>query len=161
MRCVGLCPESTRSFVVSMKSTSYMNAETTNDYLLLFRGSATYRDLSPTDLQNALGSANAWFDRLGNEGTLKAAQPLAPKGKIVSGRYGTFVSDGPFAESKEAVGGYFIVQAGSLEQAVEIAKGCPMLEYGAVVEVRPIAEKCPCAAEGDRHEENSAIVAVA
>jgi hypothetical protein len=49
------------------------------------------------------------------------------------------VTDGPFAESKEAIGGFFIIQADSFEQAVEITKGCPCLEYGQTIEVRAIA----------------------
>ena len=57
-------------------------------------------------------------------------------GKIVARR--NVVTDGPFAESKEAIAGFFIIRADSLEQAVEVAKGCPGLEYGQTVEVRPI-----------------------
>jgi len=48
-----------------------------------------------------------------------------------------------FAESKEAIGGYFLLQVDDLEEAVEIAKRCPALEYGLEVEVRPLAEVCP------------------
>jgi hypothetical protein len=57
------------------------------------------------------------------------------------------VADGPFAESKEAIGGYFLLQVKSLDEAVAIAKDCPGLAYGAVVEVRPVAEECPVAEE--------------
>ena len=57
-------------------------------------------------------------------------------GKIVT--RSNVVTDGPFAESKEAIAGFFIIRADSLEQAVEVAKGCPGLEYGQTVEVRPI-----------------------
>ena len=57
-------------------------------------------------------------------------------GKIVARR--NVVTDGPFAESKEAIAGFFIIRADSLEEAVEVAKGCPGLEYGQTVEVRPI-----------------------
>ena len=64
-------------------------------------------------------------------------------GKIVSGKNGRIVADGPFAESKEAIGGYFLLQVDDLDEAVEIAKDCPVLEYGSTVEVRPIAEECP------------------
>ena len=53
------------------------------------------------------------------------------------------MADGPFAESKEAVGGYFLLQVEDLDEAVEIAKGCPLLEYGTTVEVRPVAAECP------------------
>ena len=60
-------------------------------------------------------------------------------GKILAGRKA--VTDGPFAESKEAIAGFFIIQADNLEQAVEIAKGCPGLEFGQTVEVRAIASE--------------------
>ena len=53
------------------------------------------------------------------------------------------MADGPFAESKEAIGGYFLLQADDLDEAVAVAKQCPALEYGSTVEVRPVAEECP------------------
>jgi hypothetical protein len=64
---------------------------------------------------------------------------LEHNGKIVAGR--NAVTDGPFAESKEAIAGFFIIQADSLEEAVEIAKNCPGLDYGQTVEVRAIASE--------------------
>jgi hypothetical protein len=122
-----------------------MNTQTQNDYLLLFRGDAWHTRLSPEELQNAMNLFKAWFDQLSGQGRLKGGQPLAPEGKIVSGKRGSVVADGPFAESKEAIGGYFILSAKSLDEAVAIARGCPGLEYGTQVEVRPIAEECPLA----------------
>ncbi|MEO8353949.1 MAG: YciI family protein, partial [Chthoniobacteraceae bacterium] len=62
------------------------------------------------------------------------------EGKVVTGK---MVADGPFVESKEAVGGYFLIRAGSFDEAVALARECPILEYGAAVEVRPIAAVCP------------------
>ena len=56
---------------------------------------------------------------------------------------GYLVADGPFAESTEAIGGYFLLKVDNLEEAVEIAKRCPALEYGLDVEVRPLSEQCP------------------
>jgi hypothetical protein len=53
------------------------------------------------------------------------------------------MADGPFAESKEAIGGYFLLQVSDLEEAVEIAKECPALEHGVDVEVRQIVQECP------------------
>jgi hypothetical protein len=114
-----------------------------SEYLLLFRGTEWDKGLSPEELQNVMGQFMGWFDRLTQEGVLKAGQPLAREGKIVSGKGGRSVADGPFAESKEAIGGYFLLHAASLEQAVEIAKECPVLKYGSSVEVRPVAEQCP------------------
>jgi hypothetical protein len=114
-----------------------------SEYLLLFRGTEWDKGLSPEELQKVMGQFMGWFDRLTQEGVLKAGQPLAREGKIVSGKSGRTVADGPFAESKEAIGGYFLLHAASLDQAVEIAKECPILKYGSSVEVRPVAEECP------------------
>ena len=66
---------------------------------------------------------------------MKSGHQLAPEGKILSGRKG--VTDAPLAESKEAIAGYWFIYADSLEEAVEIAKGNPGLEYGQTIEVRP------------------------
>lgn len=119
-----------------------MNTQTPNEYLLLFRGTAWYDRLSPEELQTAMGHVKAWFDRLTAEGKLKAAQPLVREGAIVS-KNGRVVADGPFAESKEAIGGYCLLQVNSLDEAIAIAKTTPGLEYGAQVEVRPVAGECP------------------
>ena len=67
---------------------------------------------------------------------------MQEEGKLVSGKSGRIVVDGPFAESKEAIGGYFYLQVGDIDEAVEIAKQCPGLEYGCRVEVRPVADMC-------------------
>ncbi len=122
-----------------------MNAEKQNEYLLLFRGNEWYNNLSPEELQKAMSQFKAWFDRLTEQGKLKGAQPLVREGKIVSGKNGRVVADGPFAESKEAIGGYFLLAVNSLDEAVAIAKTCPSLEYGTQVEVRPVADECPMA----------------
>jgi hypothetical protein len=120
-----------------------MSTQTPNEYLLLFRGTEWHKGLSPEELQKAMTEFKGWFDRLTEEGKLKGANPLMREGKLVSGKQGRVVADGPFAESKEAIGGYFLLQAQSLEEAVAIARACPTLEFGTVVEVRPVAEMCP------------------
>jgi hypothetical protein len=78
----------------------------------------------------------AWFERLNGARQFKGGEPLAHKGKTISRK--NAVTDGPFAESKEAIAGFFIIQADGLEQAVEIAKDCPGLEFGQTVEVRAL-----------------------
>src|SRR5436309_11748925 len=120
-----------------------MNEQKQNEYLLLFRGSQWDKGLSPEQLQRAMDQFMAWFERLKQQGKVKVGQPLERTGKIVSGKNGRTVADGPFAESKEAIGGYFLLQVDSLEEAVAIAQQCPILEYGSTVEVRPVAEECP------------------
>ncbi|PYK15645.1 MAG: hypothetical protein DME55_13390 [Verrucomicrobia bacterium] len=91
-----------------------------NGYMLLFRGS---------DLRKGL-----------------SLNPLEREGKIVSGK-DRIVSDGPFAESKEAIGGYFLLDVATMDEAVAIARECPGLPHGVRVEVRPVAGECPIAAD--------------
>jgi len=85
----------------------------------------------------------AWFKGLTERGKAVAGNPLANEGKLVSGKNGRGGADGSFAESKEAIGGYFLLQVESLDEAVAIAKQCPGLAYGVVVEVRAVLEECP------------------
>lgn len=118
-----------------------MSATTTTDYLLLFRGNVWDRGLSAAQLQKVVSDWMAWFERLKAEGKCTGGHPLDEQGKVVSGKQPT-VADGPFAESKEAIGGYFYLTVADEEEAIEIAKQCPGLEYGAVVEVRPVADVC-------------------
>lgn len=112
-----------------------------SDYLLLFRGNVWDRGLSPAQLQKVVSDWMAWFERLKAEGKCSGGHPLEEQGKVVSGRNGHIIADGPFAESKEAVGGYFYLQVADENEAIEIAKQCPGLEYGSVVEVRPVADE--------------------
>jgi hypothetical protein len=126
-----------------------MTAKTTpSEYLLLFRGCTYCQPQVGTDLHKAPSPEETrshmtqfilWFERLKNEGTFKSGHPLEHNGKIVTGR--NVVTDGPFAESKEAIVGFFVIQADSLEQAVEIANGSPCLDYGQTIEVRAIASE--------------------
>jgi hypothetical protein len=85
----------------------------------------------------------AWFEGLNERGKIKGAQPLGGQGRVISGTDGRFVVDGPFTETKEAVGGYLVLQADSPNEAVEIARSMPTLRYGISVEVRPILAECP------------------
>jgi hypothetical protein len=114
-----------------------------NEYMLLFRHSTASSTLSPEEMQKAAEQMMAWFKRLTDEGTCLGGRPLGDEGKVVSGKNGRVVADGPFAESKEAVGGYFVLQVDTMEEAVAIAQQCPMLNHGAKVEVRQVLEKCP------------------
>lgn len=117
--------------------------EKPTQYMFLFRGNDWQKGLSPEEMQRIAGQWMAWFERLTAQGKVVAGSPLEAEGKVVSGRNGRSISDRPFAESKEAVGGYFLLQVHTFEEAVAIAQQCPGLDYGAQVEVRPVAEKCP------------------
>ena len=107
---------------------------TASEYLLLFRNNAWYQDLAPEVIQESMNRFSAWADQLSKEGKLKSGGPLATIAKTLTSK--NVVMDGPFAESKEAVAGFFVIEAASLETAVEIANGCPGLDVGQTVEVR-------------------------
>lgn len=120
--------------------------------MLLFRGNDWINGLSPEEKQKVTDQWMTWFRRLTVEGKAIAGNPLEREGKIVSGK-NRVVSDGPFAESKEAIGGYFLLDVASMDDAIAIAQECPGLPYGIRVEVRPVALECPVASELKREAE--------
>ncbi|OOG49806.1 YciI family protein [Rhodanobacter sp. C01] len=105
-----------------------------SEYLVISRGQWD-KDRSPKEIQAAIDDFYIWHDRLVSEGTMKAGQRLAREVKIVT-RHG--VVDGPFAEAKEVVGGYWFFLAGSLAEAAALAAQNPCLACGLTCEVRPI-----------------------
>jgi len=121
-----------------------MNTSTpTPEYMILFRGSKWDDALSADDLQERMDKIMGWFEGLRQQGRVKAAQPLGAEGRTISGKKGLPVADGPFVESKETVGGFLIFQADDLDEATEIARTCPSLQYGVSIEVRPVLDECP------------------
>ena len=112
------------------------------EYLLLYRGQDWDKGLTDDQTQEILNRSMAWFEALDRKGKVKASQGLERTGCIVSGKKGALVMDGPFAESKEAIGGYFYLHVANEEEAIAIAQQCPGLEYGCIVEVRPVADMC-------------------
>src|ERR1700704_6060317 len=81
---------------------------TTSEYLLIFRNTGWHKDLSPEEIQENMARFTAWFERLSNEGRVKSGGPLLHDGKILASK--NVVTDGPFAESKEAIAGFFLIQ---------------------------------------------------
>jgi hypothetical protein len=118
-----------------------MSAETGSPFMLLFHGTHWDRGLSAQEIQQIMSRWSSWFDRLTNEGKAKLGQPLTNDGKVISGKKGIAVVDGPFTESKEAVAGYILLRVADLDEATEIAKECPGLDYGMSVEIRPISDE--------------------
>jgi hypothetical protein len=106
-----------------------------NQYVFLYRGGE--RPTSPEQGQQVMQKWMAWFKAMADKGHIvDRGQPLEPGGKTVGA--GKVVSDGPFAEAKDVVGGYTLIKANDVTQAAEIAKGCPILDRGGRVEVRPV-----------------------
>ncbi len=107
-------------------------------FLYLFRGGHGVMDkLSNEEKQAHMQQWQTWMQGLAQEGKLVDGLPLGGEGKVVEKR-GSVISDGPYAEGKEIVGGYLIVNAENLDGAVDISKGCPIFEYGGNIEVREI-----------------------
>jgi hypothetical protein len=122
-----------------------MNTESEEvGHLLLFHGQDWDKGLPDEELQQVLGRVMGWFDGISKSGKVKAGQPLARRGKIVSGKNGRVVADGPFAESKEVIGGYLLLDVQDFDEALRIAKSFPCLEYDISIEVRPVLAECPC-----------------
>ena len=118
-----------------------MKTTPTNQYMFLVQGGGCNDSgLSAEQMQAKMTEVYAWIDSLTKKGVMTAAQPLTPGGKVVSGKNGSVISDGIAAESKEAVGGFFIVNVATMDAAVNIARTCPMFNYGGQLEVRQIAE---------------------
>jgi len=107
-----------------------------SEFTYLFRG----RDMNQSreQQQKTMEQWSVWFKELSTKGHLKEpGHPLVGTGKVVSGKKKT-VSDGPFAEAKDIIGGYIVVEAKDLSHAAELAKGCPIFEVGGSVEIREI-----------------------
>lgn len=111
------------------------------EYMFLFRGGdAGTLQQSPEQWQAHMQKWMEWMGGLQHKGQLVSAQPLSQSGKQIIGT-GKTVTDGPFMEGKEIVGGYLMCKADNYDAAVEIAKGCPILEFiDGKVEVREIQE---------------------
>jgi hypothetical protein len=107
-----------------------------SEFTFLYRGRDT--NASPEQMQKTMEKWRAWFKELTAKGHIKdIGHPLEATGKVVKGKQMT-VADGPFAEAKDVVGGFTLIEARDLNQATELSKGCPILEAGGSVEVRPI-----------------------
>ena len=106
-------------------------------FIYLFRHEPmAHRSISPEQMQQMMKKWMDWKDGLQKNGHLKqGGERLDPTGKVV--RAGA-VTDGPFVEVKDSIQGFLMVEAGDLEQAAELAKGCPILEGDGTVEVRAI-----------------------
>lgn len=107
-------------------------------YMLIFIG-PTYEELgiSPEQLQERMGRWFAWTEKLSQQGILQGGEALHAEAKRVSGS-DRVVTDGPFVESKELVGGYFVVNADSVESAIEIAQDFPDYDLQGGVEIREV-----------------------
>jgi hypothetical protein len=106
-------------------------------FMYLFRGGMSQVDQSPEAMQKETQKWVAWMQSLGQAGALVGGEPLEAEGKTVSGLK-KIVTDGVFMESKEMIGGYLIVNAKDMDQAVELSMGCPILDTPGNIEIRKV-----------------------
>jgi hypothetical protein len=119
----------------------------TNDkprFLLLFRHPQDEPDPTPEEMERIFGRWMEWMKAMKTQGSFAGADRLEDGGKVLRGSRGSRLTDGPYAEAKEVVGGYVIVSAAGMDEAVALAKGCPGLDHPRfAVEVRPIEQLPP------------------
>ena len=108
------------------------------DFMMIFMGE-DYGDLglSPVEIQERMGKWFAWHEQMNAKGIVRYGEALHASGKHLTGS-DVVVKDGPFIEGKELVGGFYVIQAKSLEEAIEEAKNFPDFDLGSTVEVREV-----------------------
>ena len=104
--------------------------------LLLYDNPSAFANLSPEDMQNVIAEYTSWANRMGQEGKLAGGHKLTDEGgKLMRGGN---VTDGPYSETKEVIGGYFLINAKDYAEAVAVAKTCPHSKYGPRIDVRQV-----------------------
>lgn len=107
-------------------------------FMYLFRPHPDAKPASPEEMERTMKAWSAWIDALRAQGSVaQAGERLDRSGKVLRGKPKS-VTDGPYAEAKDIVGGYMIVEASDLDRAVELARGCPIFASDGSVEVRPV-----------------------
>ncbi len=111
-----------------------------SQFMLLIRGgSDTSNNLSPEQIQAAIERYRTWAQKLRSQGRLIGAEKLKDnQGMLLTAKYGQVTVDGQFAETKETIGGYFIIKAADMHEAIEISKECAAFSEGGAVELREI-----------------------
>lgn len=120
-------------------------------FLIIFRnaGPDTHAHLTPEQRTQLMQQWNNWYEDLSAKGKVQHGHPLALEGRVVSMEQGR-ITDGPYAETKEAIGGYLFLTVADLAEATAIAKQCPGLPLGLTIEVRPIGEGQSCVERRER-----------
>ncbi len=108
------------------------------EYMLIFRNEKSDNNEAPSaeQMRAVLKEWQNWIRCIAEQGKFSGTNRLLPEGKTL--KPGNVITDGPYAEAKELIGGYVLVKAETLDGAVEIAKSCPNLKYGGNVEVRSV-----------------------
>jgi hypothetical protein len=107
-------------------------------FMLIFQGPVSGSEMpSAAEMQDNMALWLAWVDKLAKAGKYVGGEPLLPGGKLISGSHKN-VTDGPYTEGKEIVGGYFIVNAADMDEAVALCEDFPDYAKGGSIQVRQI-----------------------
>ena len=112
-------------------------------YMLLFRGPNWDEGRTPDETRAIMDKVQAWFEDLQKRGIAAGAGALERTGRVVSRKNPELIADGPYAEAKEIVGGYLLLNVDDIDKATAIAEACPTLDHGIEIEVRPMLDECP------------------
>lgn len=107
------------------------------EFMMIFRQpQLPPRDISPEEMQAGIKLWKDWIAGIASQSRLVGTNALGSEGKILKST--GMITDGPYVEAKEMVGGYLIVKADTIDEAIKLAEGCPILSVGGHVEVRDI-----------------------
>lgn len=107
------------------------------EFMLLFRNAPTGENRpSPSQMQELMQKWDNWLKSIAEKGKLVSGSRLGPEGRVL--KPGNVITDGPYAEVKEILGGLITVKTETFDDAFELAHGCPILTVGGYVEVREI-----------------------
>ena len=112
-----------------------------SDYMLLLRQPNTGPHPSPEEMKEIMDRFGVWMESMTAKGMVLATAGLEVAGKILRGSGGETITDGPYPEATEIVGGYVLITAADLNEAVAVARQCPGLDYRMAVEVRPVKHR--------------------
>ncbi len=110
------------------------------EFMLIIRDEGVdFSKYSPTDFQSLLKKFGAWSKKLENQGRLLGGKKLKEDGgKSLRVRGDKIIVDGPYADTKEAIAGFYMIKANNLDEAVEIGRDCPCMTYGGSLEIREV-----------------------
>lgn len=113
-----------------------------NYLLLLHERPADYASFTPEQFQAMFGEYMAWSQKIKDDGVYVGGNKLKDEGgkSMSKNGDGLRVTDGPFIEANEVIGGYYLIAGDSYDGAVAIAEGCPHIKYGGRIEVREIEQ---------------------
>jgi len=109
-----------------------------SDFMLLLRQPHTGPHPTPEEMKEIMDRFSQWMEGMQAKGIVVGTSGLEVAGAVLRGPKGTSMTDGPYLEAKEIVGGYVILKVANLQAAINQARACPGLDYRMAVEVRPV-----------------------